>query len=330
MEPDLAQRVDVTRARLRLKRVFLRTLVLSLVTCALVAVAALLAGSFNETTAKILATLGALAVHSGVAMLCAHWRERQHWPTFSLVGLLAFGVNFVVLIACIWWPRWFDEHGGRAAATTGALLGFYLLALPCADLRERRVRPLFSTAGLVFAGLAFLMTLVCIWIEPTGSDAFPKATGVAAIVAFSFAHSALLLRVPGGGSAAWLLRGALVCVWAMAAMASVTIVEDFDDEFWFRLLGAVGVLDATGSLALLILAKLHKVGKVEKLQSAAPQVELRCPRCTTLQQVAVGAATCNTCGLKFRLEIEEPRCAKCDYLLWQLPERRCPECGTPF
>jgi hypothetical protein len=46
--------------------------------------------------------------------------------------------------------------------------------------------------------------------------------------------------------------------------------------------------------------------------------------------VDAGASQCTACGLKLRIEIEEPRCAKCDYLLWQLPQRRCPECGTAF
>ena len=123
---------------------------------------------------------------------------------------------------------------------------------------------------------------------------------------------------------------ALGCVWLLAAMASASIAWEIDEEFWYRWLGAVGVLDACSSFALLIMAKLRQVGKVENLQSAAARVELRCPRCTALQTVDAGVAKCSACGLKFRIEIEEPRCAKCDYLLWQLPERRCPECGTEF
>jgi len=107
-------------------------------------------------------------------------------------------------------------------------------------------------------------------------------------------------------------------------MASASIVWEIEDEFWFRWLGAAGVLDASSTLALLILAKLRKVGQVQKLQTAAGQVELRCPRCTT------GAARRGRRGEmqrmrpEVRIEIEEPRCAKCDYLLWQLPERPLP------
>jgi hypothetical protein len=321
---------ELAQSRLRLKKVFLRTLVLSLTACALVAVVALLIGNFNETTARILSTLGALAVHSGMAMACAHALERQRWPKLSAMGLILFGINFCVLITCIWWPGWFDDQAGRAAVTTAALLGFYVLAIPCADLRERHLRPLLATLGLAICAIAFLMVTVCIWFEPTGDLFFPKATAVASIAAFAFGYSCLLIRVPGGGAIEWLLKGALACLWALAALSSGIIVWEINADFWFRVLGALGVLAASSSLALLILAKLRQVGKVERLESTAARVELRCPRCTTLQVVDAGASSCTSCGLKFRIEIDEPRCAKCDYLLWQLPQRRCPECGTPF
>ena len=316
--------------RLRLKRMFLRTLVISLVTCALVAVGALLLGQFTETTAKVLTTLGALAVHSGLAMFCAETLERRRWPKLSVTGLVAFGVNFCVLITCIWWPGWFGEPAARAAVTTGALAAAYILAIPCADLLERGAQRVLSTSGLVVTGVALVMTLVCIWAERADNVDFARATAIASIVAFSFAHTALLIRVPGSRGIEWLLRATLACVWVLAAMASASIAWEIEQEFWYRWLGAVGVLDACGTLALLIMAKLRQVTKAENVQTAAARVELRCPRCTVLQTVDAGAAKCSACGLKFKIEIEEPRCAKCDYLLWQLPERRCPECGTTF
>lgn len=321
---------DMAPTRLRLKRVFLRTLVISLAACALVAVGALLLGAYTDTTAKVLATLGALAGHSGFAMICADTLERRRWPKLSTSGLILFAANFCVLITCIWWPGWFGENTGRAAIATGALAGFYILAVPCADLRERGVRRVLTSLGLVACVVGFLMVLVCIWAEHADNEDFAKATAIASIIAFSFAHTALLIRVPAGPTIGWLLRGSLVCVWLLAAMASASIIWEIEQEYWYRWLGAVGVLDASGSLALLIMAKLRQVVKAEKLQTAVARVELRCPRCTVMQTVDAGAAKCNACGLKFRIEIEEPRCEKCDYLLWQLPERRCPECGTAF
>ena len=322
--------VDLVSARLRLTRWFLRVLVISLSACALVAVVALLLGNFNETTARILLTLGALALHSGVAMACAASLERRLWPRLSLFGLFAFGISFCVLIVCIWWPGGLGEPVIRAILTTGALLGYYILAIPSADLHERRQWPPLPLVGLVACGVGLLMVLVCIWAEPTEDLTFLKATGVVAVIAFSLAHTCLLVRVPGGPALTWLLRGTLACVWAVAAMWSAAIVLEPDDELFFRMFGALGVLDASGSLSLLIMAKLRQIGKIEKLQTTPAHIEIRCPRCTTSQVLDAGKSQCTACGLKFTIEIEEPRCAKCDYLLWQLPERRCPECGTSF
>ncbi len=317
-------------SRIRLKRWFLRTLVISLTAGALVAVVALLLAQFNETTARILLTLAALALHSGIAMACAAALERRDWPALSAFGLFAFGVNFFVLIACIWWPGGLDTPAVHALATTGSLMGYYVLAIPGAALYERGQRKTIAATGLVVCAVGFLMLLVCIWAEPTGDLTFPKATGVVAVVAFSLAHSCLLLRVPGGRTLTWLLRATLACVWAVAAMSSLAIVLEPEDDVFYRMFGALGVMDASGSLALLILAKLRQVGKVAQLASTPAQIEVRCPRCSTPQTLAAGKSKCTACGLKFNIEIEEPRCPQCDYLLWQLPERRCPECGTAF
>jgi hypothetical protein len=275
-------------------------------------------------------TLGALAVHSGIAMGCAASLERRRHRRLSAFGLFAFAVNFCVLIACIWWPGWSHEPVLRATLGTGTLLAYYVLAIPCADLQEQRAYPVVPLLGLVACAAGLLMVLVCIWAESTGDVTFPKATGIVAVIAFSLAHTCLLLRVPGGTRLRWIFGGATACVWGVAAMGSAAILFEPDHELFYRLFGALGVMDASGSLSLLIVAKLKQVGKVEKLASTPAQLEIRCPRCLTSQVLGAGKSKCTVCGLKFVIEIEEPRCPKCDYVLWQLPERRCPECGTAF
>jgi hypothetical protein len=321
---------ELLPAHVRFKRWFLRTLVISLAACALVAVVALLHGTFNRTTARILTTLGALAVHSALAMWCSSSLERRQWPKLSLFGLVAFGISFCVLMLCTWWPDGSEETQVRGILGTGALIGFYVLAIPSADLQERRRWGPVPLLGLIACAVGLVMTAVCIWAEPRVSTAFPKATGVVAVVAFSLAHVCVLLRIPGGATLSWLLGGTIASVWAVAVMWSLAIVLEPSSDFFYRGFGALGVLDASGSLALLIVAKLKQIGKVETLESTPARIEIACPRCTTRQVVDAGKSKCSTCGLKFTIEIEEPRCAKCDYLLWQLPERRCPECGTEF
>jgi hypothetical protein len=329
--PPVASSAEVPG--LRLKRLFLRALIISLVCCALVAVIALLAAAFNETTGKILVTLGALAVHSGFAMLCAATLERGRRPRLSAAGLVLGALSFGVLMTCVWVPGWFDEPTIRALASTGALFAAYVLAVPGAALAEHVERGVLRTLGraaLFVTALAFLMTLVCTWAEPTDDDAFAKATAIMAIAAFSLAHTSLVTRAPRDEVLQRLKALAILALWAPALLAAGMIIIEPRDEAWFRVLGALGVLDATASLSLLIAAKLRQVGRVAELETTPALVELRCPRCLAPQTLAVGASQCTACGLKIRLDIEEPRCRKCNYVLWQLPERRCPECGTAF
>ena len=290
----------------------------------------LLLGEFGRLTARILGTLGAVAVHSAFAMVCAHSLEKRRWPALSTVGLVLFGINFVVLVLCIWWPGWGDEPLLRSMLTTAALLAAYILAIPCAALREKRRWVPTALAGLAACAIALLMALVCIWAEDTDNVVFGKATLIATFVAFSFAHTCLLGQIAAGAALDWLRQGTVVIVWVVAGLASWMLLTEPDGEIWFRLLGAAGVTDACGSLALIIMAKIRQVGKIEQLESCAARLEIVCPRCTSRQVVEAGRPTCRDCGLKFRIEIEEPRCAKCGYLQWQLTERRCPECGEAF
>jgi peptidoglycan/LPS O-acetylase OafA/YrhL len=322
---------DAAATRLRLKRVFLWTLVLSLTACTLAAVVVLLIDQFSDTSVRVLLTLAALALHSGAALACAHSLERRRRPALSVAGLVLFGLNFAILLFCTWGGALQEETRARAWNATVALLIAYLLAIPCAELYSRNVRRILALAGLAAVAIAFAWWLAFIWSEDlTHHETFSKGAAIVAIIAFSLSHTCLLFWLPDRLRVRPVLTLAIVSIWALAIGLSVTIIEEPRDDMWFRALGAVGVVDASSSLALVILARLRQVARVEGLQTAARQVELRCPRCLTLQTVNVGPSNCSACGLKLHVEIEEPRCPKCNYLLWQLPEPRCPECGTPF
>jgi hypothetical protein len=59
---------------------------------------------------------------------------------------------------------------------------------------------------------------------------------------------------------------------------------------------------------------------------AKVMVQIVCPRCRTTQSMHTGGDRCAGCGLHVHVQIEEPRC-ECGYLLYQLHEGHCPECG---
>lgn len=315
---------------LHLKRVFLRTLVVSLLACAAIAIAALLLQTFGRTTFRILGTLAALAIHSGLAIACADCIERRRWPALSAVGLVLFAANFALLATMTWLPGLSIEWTGRAWGCTTTLLGAFILAIPCADLVERRVNPALGWVGLTGCAIAFCGLQRLIWVDAPPVIELTKSIVVACIAAFTLAHTCLLVRVPGGTNLAQVARFAIVAAWLLAAWASVVLTWELDPEPHFRILGALGVLDACATLALVIMLKIRKTQSIQKLESTPRQIQIVCPRCTAPQTVNAGASKCAACGLKFSIEVEEPRCAHCDYLLWQLSDRRCPECGHAF
>ncbi|MHC4799771.1 MAG: hypothetical protein ACYTF1_24315, partial [Planctomycetota bacterium] len=310
-DPQVNELEEQFSAHLRLKRAFLRSLVISLTLCAVIAIIALLSDQLNKTTWKILGTLISLGFHSGLAMACAAALERRRRTAFSVAALVLFTINFALMMICIWWPGLHDDNILYSILTTLALLGYYLLCIPCANLAQvGRWRPL-SYIGLVVCAVALVMVLVCIWAHKRIDKEFAKSTAVAVVVAFSLAHNCLLGRVTVIPSLGWLLKLAIVSLWMMAAIISYMIVgQGYDEDLLVRVAGAVGVLDAVATIALVIMTKVKQVEKIQGLESSAAQIKLFCPRCETQQVVNAGASKCGQCGLKFRIEIEEPRCTK--------------------
>ena len=329
MDPAADTRAGLLESRLRLKRLFLQAMIVSLVTGALIAVAILLFGTFNKTTNRILGTLAALAVHSGIAMLCTDTLERRWWPALSRLGIILFAANFAVFVTIIWSTRR-DSVIIREIVTSLILIGYYLVTIPPAALRERGRWLPISYIALAFCVLGFGMALIAIWAEVSDDEMFARLTFVAAVFACSLSHTSLLGFARVVSPNTWIIRGTAACIWILAAILSHGILVDDLTEFRARIAGAAGVLDACGSLTLVILARLKRVQKIEQMETSDKEIELVCPRCTKRQVVNAGDSKCQECGLKFRIEIEEAVCTKCGYLLWQLTERRCPECGQPF
>ncbi len=56
-----------------------------------------------------------------------------------------------------------------------------------------------------------------------------------------------------------------------------------------------------------------------------PKSKIVCPACESIRSESHGARETKSLGLRQRR-----RCLECGYLLRDLPERRCPACGTGF
>ena len=110
----------------------------------------------------------------------------------------------------------------------------------------------------------------------------------------------------------------------------LALQEDYKFEIPIaeNLAAASGIIASCGSLALLVLARINRNLDRVPVLSEIKEMTVICPGCRRKQNLPTGDSTCTTCGLKFHIRLEEPRCQKCDYLLFMLQSDRCPECGT--
>ena len=65
-----------------------------------------------------------------------------------------------------------------------------------------------------------------------------------------------------------------------------------------------------------------------EIRDELPREPWECPRCG--ETIEGQFTQCWRCEEDDPREIEGAQCLQCGYLLWALPERRCPECGTEF
>jgi hypothetical protein len=94
-----------------LRRAFLWSFLGFLGVTALIAIAVVVGGEFNDTMARVLGTTGSVSAGSVLAMACAAFRERERLA--GTIGIALAAVASVMLVALLWRDR-VDEDQGRA------------------------------------------------------------------------------------------------------------------------------------------------------------------------------------------------------------------------
>ncbi len=247
--------------------------------------------------------------------------------SLSLAALLGiwvflFGGNF-----------WDTEFKIIMTTLTAAL--FSLTSLGAAVVLERNRWRTAMIVTFVLSGLGLVLYLVTIWVEIwhyVDDDWVAKTMFWLAAWSVALPHMALLSLAPLKGFYLWVRRGALSNVLLLTV--TITLFALFegepDEDFWIRAVGVFGILAALGTITVPILAKVAGIEKVAGVESTSLDIKITCPRCLREQTVSCGHSRCSGCKLKFQIEIEEPRCPRCDYLLHMLTEPVCPECGRRF
>jgi hypothetical protein len=233
---------------------------------------------------------------------------------------------------------------GSSSPTLARILGttalWSILSIVClmqAIAIERRRLSAWMWVGMVSAGVAFLLWMLLIWGEALLSgyqdDLVAQTVGTLSIIACALGPVGLI-SLPKL-HARWprvLRRVVYGCVAIFVLLCSFMYWFEDDlhgtaEEVLWRSIGVFAILSAVGIIVIPVLWKLQGLQE-QTFTTVSKRLALRltCPRCASEQQISTGSGTCQNCGLRFRIDVEEPRCA-CGYLLFQLQGERCPECG---
>ncbi len=226
------------------------------------------------------------------------------------------------------------NHGERALVTSLIISAASMLCLACAIvLGKRRVRVAMWT-GVGSALVALVLWLVVVWFNVwrwpgDWDEVFIETAFVFTTISIWAAHFGLLILPPILRRSWRWVRFVTLVLAALVALTVILVVltETFED--WSaKLIAVLSILGGCGTGVTPVLAIIERVQRRGD-PIALPRrlkVQLVCPRCRSSQEILAGSSQCASCGLRIKIDIEEPRCA-CGYPLYQLRADRCPECG---
>lgn len=255
------------------------------------------------------------------------------------VGLILAGISFICLMIGT------VLHAAGAAdperwLLTGMWIGLMgALVVGClAGVQRLPDRP-WVWIGVAAAAAAAAMGILGAWTEiETRLGENLTVCFISAAVAVSYANT--LLHFPIRPQHRWVTSAAILIATGTAVVVGLYV---FSTPRWYdtpsesgtafqelleRVMIAGAILSATGLLAIAVLARLYRPLAIERSAKEIREVTLICPVCRNRQQLPTGeSAACRTCGLRIDIKVAEPRCPKCDYLLYHLQSPNCPECG---
>ncbi len=219
---------------------------------------------------------------------------------------------------------------GRVLGTTAVIGGASILglasAIPWESRRWHPIGPLGCTT--VFVAAVLLTGLI--WITRSFQyEVFIKALAIACTLAVAIPHVGLLAMARLRKDYLWVRTSTVIVIGILATLIIVLVIfEGPESDAMIRIMGALGIADVCGSLAVPILHRVSRIREHEAIHSTVLQLQLTCPRCGLGQQLPAGRTQCTSCGLRLRIEIEEEHCAECGYVLYGNESGVCPECGN--
>lgn len=258
--------------------------------------------------------------------------SRTVWLWFFVASL---GVTALLGVVALLTPGF--PFQGPLLATSALLSAYSLLGLvatvPIARGRCRKV--VWAAVGCL--ACSFVGWLVLTWFDRAiGWDA-QEQIAKTALTLLTFGvlglhgvllHLVRLVRPLGRTVRTGTIAAACAgCALMLGALWDAPLIGNSDIG---RFVAALLIPSALGTIAVPVLGRIEYLGGVnfddDSLDRHVPVV-IRCPRCELERTAPANRTTrCSGCGLQSVLSFTEPRCA-CGYLLYGLPEPKCPECG---
>ena len=164
----------------------------------------------------------------------------------------------------------FGETEGRILGTTMMLAGYGLIALPAGFLLDQSRRRLLAAAVIALAATGLAMGIVSTW-SGGSSPAFGKTVLTVTVFSVAASQAAALdarRRETDPASIAALFAASCVLALTLAAMAAVAAWAEIGSPVYFRVLGALAVLDVLLVLLQPIIALARPRGDVYHLRLA--------------------------------------------------------------
>jgi hypothetical protein len=133
----------------------------------------------------------------------------------------------------------FGETEGKILGTTAMLAGYGLLALPAGFLVDQRRFAWLAWAVLGLAAAGFAVAATTVWTE--AGETLGKAT--LTVTVFAVAATQAAAQLAGRRTTRALFAASVALVLAVAVMASAAAWGEIDSSVYYRLLGAIAVLD---------------------------------------------------------------------------------------
>ncbi len=165
-----------------IKRVFLHTVIATLVLAALVGIYVFLFGSFGRTEAKILCTTLTICYFSITSLACSAAFEKHRQPLLSIPGLTLGLLGLGFFIPGIW-AEWYEVQAVAKAMGIVGVLSFSFAQASLLSLAplQRRLAWVFYAAVASILVLAAIISAMILF-EPHDEHTVIRVLGVVAIL----------------------------------------------------------------------------------------------------------------------------------------------------